>query len=65
MTRTQALVPSKIPFQSATLLLVDFAEEPFAPMRPVVEGIGLNWKSQHAKLRPVRVDHGGNHHGRS
>lgn len=54
MTRTQALVPSKIPFQSATLLLVDFADEPFVPMRPVVEGIGLNWKSQHAKLTSGR-----------
>lgn len=54
MIRTQTLVPSKIPFQSATMLLVDYGDEPFVPMRPVVEGIGLNWKSQHAKLTSGR-----------
>lgn len=43
-----------IPFRSATLLLVDNAGEPFVPMKPVVVGMGLDWKSQHVKLQGGR-----------
>ncbi len=46
---TQAL-PISVPFRNATLLLVDHASEPFVPMRPVVEGMGLAWKPQYVKL---------------
>lgn len=43
-----AMIP--VPFRGATLFLVDEEGEPFVPMRPLVEGMGLDWKSQHRKL---------------
>lgn len=39
-----------IPFRSAKLLLVNCGGQPFVPMKPVVEGMGLDWKTQHRKL---------------
>jgi len=45
-----------IPFRSAKLLLVDKSGEPFVPMKPVVEGMGLAWQSQHAKLTSGRFN---------
>jgi hypothetical protein len=37
-------------FRDTTLYIVEHHGEPFTPMRPIVEGMGLDWKSQHAKL---------------
>lgn len=48
--------PSVIPFRSAKLLLVERDGQPFIPMKPVVEGMGLDWKSQHAKLQGGRFN---------
>ncbi|MDH0638188.1 hypothetical protein N5D52_14670 [Pseudomonas sp. GD03860] len=45
-----------IPFRSAKLLLVEHEGQPFIPMKPVVEGMGLDWKSQHAKLQGGRFN---------
>ncbi|WP_447123644.1 phage antirepressor N-terminal domain-containing protein [Glaciimonas sp. GG7] len=45
---TTHLMP--IPFYEDTLLLVGHSDEPFVAMKPVVENIGLDWKSQHVKL---------------
>lgn len=42
------LIP--VPFRNATLFLADVDGTPYVPMRPVVEGIGLAWQSQHVKL---------------
>ncbi len=42
------LVP--VPFRGATLFVVDHSGEPYVPMRPVVEGMGLSWASQTVKL---------------
>ena len=39
-----------IPFRSAELLLVDHDGQPFVPMKPVVEGMGLAWQPQHRKM---------------
>ena len=39
-----------VPFRNVTLFLVDLDGFPYVPMRPVVEGMGLDWKSQHVKL---------------
>ena len=39
-----------VPFQGATLFVVDYQGEPYAPMKPIVEGMGLDWRSQHRKL---------------
>ena len=43
-----------IPFRSAKLLLVERDGQPFVPMRPVVEGMGLAWQTQHRKLMSGR-----------
>ncbi|OOF00749.1 hypothetical protein BZG78_04360 [Salinivibrio sp. MA351] len=39
-----------VPFYGSKLLIVEHNGEPFTPMKPVVEGIGLAWQSQLAKL---------------
>jgi hypothetical protein len=50
----QAATAKIIPFRSKQLLLVDNGGVPFVPMKPVVDGMGLDWKSQHAKLTAGR-----------
>ncbi|PJO77027.1 antirepressor protein Ant domain protein [Neisseria brasiliensis] len=40
-----------IPFYDQPLNLIDSDGKPFVPMRPIVECMGLNWKSQQAKLQ--------------
>ncbi|MET4163725.1 hypothetical protein ABIE61_003591 [Marinobacterium sp. MBR-111] len=43
-----------IPFRNQELLLVNNSGEAFVPMKPVVEGMGLAWQSQHRKLMTGR-----------
>ena len=43
-----------IPFRSTKLLLVERDGQPFVPMKPVVEGMGLAWQTQHRKLMAGR-----------
>jgi hypothetical protein len=43
-----------IPFRRKELLLVDNGGEPFVPMKPVVDGMGLAWQPQHLKLSSGR-----------
>lgn len=43
-----------IPFRRKELLLVDNAGQPYVPMKAVVEGMGLAWQAQHAKLTSGR-----------
>lgn len=43
-----------VPFHGANLFVIDHDGEPVTPMRPVVDGMGLDWKSQHAKLHSGR-----------
>ena len=43
-----ALLP--VIFHDQTLFILEHQGEPFTPMRPVVEGMGLDWASQFAKL---------------
>lgn len=45
-----------VPFRDAQLLLVEHGGQPYVPMKPVVEGMGLDWKSQHAKLTSGRFN---------
>lgn len=45
-----------VPFRGRELLLVDHNGEPFVPMRPVVEGMGLAWQAQHRKLTVGRFE---------
>lgn len=39
-----------VPFHGADLYVVEHDGKPFTPMKPIVEGMGIDWKSQHAKL---------------
>ena len=40
-----------VPFHGAELLLVPFNNEPYVPMKPVVEGMGLVWAAQFVKIK--------------
>lgn len=40
-----------VPFHGDNLYLVSFNGEPYVPMKPVVEGMGLTWSSQFVKIK--------------
>jgi hypothetical protein len=40
-----------VPFRGNKLFLVAHDGEPYAPMKPIVEGMGIYWRGQHEKLR--------------
>lgn len=42
---------SPVPFHGNTLFIVPLNEEPYTPMKPIVEGMGMCWRTQAAKLR--------------
>lgn len=44
-----------VPFRQSKLLLVNHEGQPFIPMKPVVDGMGLSWQGQHAKLSSGRL----------
>ncbi|WP_053764603.1 phage antirepressor N-terminal domain-containing protein [Leptospirillum ferriphilum] len=46
---SSALVP--VPFHGNTLFLVERNNEPYTPMKPIVEGMGLAWHGQFQKLQ--------------
>ncbi|EPP0941921.1 phage antirepressor N-terminal domain-containing protein, partial [Acinetobacter baumannii] len=33
------------------LVIIEFNNQPFTAMRPIVEGMGLTWQSQYEKLK--------------
>lgn len=39
-----------VPFHGAELLLIEHEGQPYTPMKPIVDGMGLDWKGQHAKF---------------
>lgn len=39
-----------VPFHNDTLFIVDHNGQPYIPMKPIVESMGLDWKSQYDKL---------------
>ncbi|MFR9014540.1 MAG: phage antirepressor N-terminal domain-containing protein, partial [Desulfovibrio piger] len=39
-----------VTFHGDTIFCIDYHGEPFAPMRPIVENMGLGWASQSQKL---------------
>lgn len=43
--------PIKVPFHGATLYVVDHNGEPYTPLKPIVEGIGIQWHGQLEKLK--------------
>ncbi|EBZ1527161.1 phage antirepressor Ant [Salmonella enterica subsp. enterica serovar Mbandaka] len=40
-----------VPFHGDTLYLVSYNGEPFTPMKPIVDGMGLDWASQFTKIK--------------
>ena len=40
-----------VPFCHSELTLIDCNGEPYVAMRPIVEGMGLDWKSQYVKIK--------------
>lgn len=42
--------PINVPFRGNNLYLVEHQGNPYVPMKPVVEGMGLAWQVQHRKL---------------
>lgn len=43
-------VQIRVPFHGAELLLIQHDGQPYTPMKPIVEGMGLDWGGQHKKL---------------
>lgn len=46
-----SLTQIAVPFHNAELYIVEHNGQPYTPMKPIVEGMGLDWKSQFAKLK--------------
>ena len=40
-----------VPFHNAELYIVEFEGQPYTPMKPIVDGMGLDWASQFVKLK--------------
>ncbi|ASG56793.1 MAG TPA: hypothetical protein DCM34_11000 [Salmonella bongori] len=40
-----------VPFYGSELYVVNHNDEPYTPMKPIVEGMGMDWKSQFIKLK--------------
>lgn len=47
---TTAVSAINVPFYGSELYVVNHNGEPYTPMRPIVEGMGMDWKSQYVKL---------------
>lgn len=46
-----SLTQIAVPFHNAELYIVEFEGQPYTPMKPIVDGMGLDWKSQFVKLK--------------
>lgn len=44
-----------VPFYGNNLYIITHNKQPYTPMKPIVEGMGLNWKAQHTKLQNTRL----------
>ncbi|CAK8739220.1 hypothetical protein SODG_002826 [Sodalis praecaptivus] len=40
-----------VPFHGNALYVVNHNGEPYTPMKPIVEGMGMDWKSQRTKIK--------------
>jgi hypothetical protein len=49
-TKTVRKVQVSVPFHGAELYIVEHNGQPYTPMKPIVEGMGLDWGGQHKKL---------------
>ena len=41
----------KVPFHGTDLLIIEHSGQPYTPMKPIVEGMGLTWHGQHVKVK--------------
>ena len=62
-TQVQASRAITVPFHGADLYVVEHNGQPYTPMKPIVEGVGLTWHGQHRKLMQ-RYSHHENTFGR-
>lgn len=46
-----SLTQITVPFHNAELYIVEYEGQPYTPMKPIVDGMGLDWKSQFVKLK--------------
>lgn len=46
-----SLTQITVPFHNANLLVVNHNNQPYTPMKPIVEGMGLAWNAQYTKLK--------------
>ncbi|QDJ93789.1 phage antirepressor N-terminal domain-containing protein [Acinetobacter haemolyticus] len=46
-----SLTQITVPFHSAELYLVEHEGQPYTPMKPIVDGMGLDWAAQFNKLK--------------
>lgn len=42
---------SPVTFHGDTIFCIDYQGQPYTPMKPIVENMGLDWQSQAAKFR--------------
>lgn len=40
-----------VPFHGSELFIVEHNNQPYTPMKPIVEGMGMDWKAQFSKLK--------------
>lgn len=46
---------SPVSFHGDTIFCIDYHGEPFTPMKPIIENMGLDWRTQARKLRENKV----------
>lgn len=48
---TTAVSTINVPFHGSELYVVSHNGEPYTPMRPIIDGMGMDWASQFTKLK--------------
>ncbi|HEE9987574.1 TPA: phage antirepressor Ant [Citrobacter freundii] len=51
LTLNQQNCTINVPFHGTELYVVNYNGEPFTPMRPIIDGMGMDWASQFTKLK--------------
>ncbi len=51
LTLTQQCCTINVPFHGSELYVVNHNGEPYTPMRPIIDGMGMDWASQFTKLK--------------
>jgi len=50
-SKSSEIVQIRVPFHGAELYVVEHDGEPYTPMKPIVDGMGLDWASQFTKVK--------------